>query len=549
MFMEVDIMKVKNITFAVLATLVLLVSIGAALADRTEVTVNGTVNISEDAQDLMDQLVDSLDSTTEYALLSVEFGWEDNATTTDEEVVGNLTTEQQELWDDLKEESAALIGENDTLTITLEAEEVQEPVYYEYSYESDGGAEVSYEGTVNVSEEAQDLIDDVVASIEGGSGDIKLEITLEEDGNETTDYEDVEGNLTEGQQDLWDDLKAELESLLGDGDELTVRIEYNAPEDEIDDDTTDEVGDFIYPYGAKVRLLQLEKSISRNILIGEAIVDYLDNNSTDVSSLEDILLEMELLQEELQDLIDGSDETNMTSSELAQQFVYIKKEAVTLSQQFRKEVWSLVAPGFRDQLKRRVNDAVKQSVEQFQEQVQERIRTYNADRLQEILDDLGIEGDDWVDKVLNGEMTVKEVLDELEIEYDGLSLQQQSQFRQKENEHRAERSVHALATIQSVREQIKERLEIRREERKTELEAKQEAQKARLQAQKEAQTARLEAQKEAAKTRLELIKSQNQAMRDRLKQMQELAKEQREERREALKERLDQSKTNKGGKR
>ena len=94
------------------------------------------------------------------------------------------------------------------------------------------------------------------------------------------------------------------------------------------------------PYGAQVRMLQLQKQIQANLLKGEKILDLLESgnytlNNTNLSNkidgLEDILDKMEVLIEEIQD----TNFTNKTQEQLAADFVDIKEEATDLTKEFR----------------------------------------------------------------------------------------------------------------------------------------------------------------------------------------------------------------------
>ena len=62
-----------------------------------------------------------------------------------------------------------------------------------------------------------------------------------------------------------------------------------------DEEIIEEISIMDYPYGSEVRLLQLEKKLTRNIMIGEKIIEILQELEIETEELELILEEMNIL--------------------------------------------------------------------------------------------------------------------------------------------------------------------------------------------------------------------------------------------------------------
>ena len=98
----------------------------------------------------------------------------------------------------------------------------------------------------------------------------------------------------------------------------------------LEDETEEEVEIMGYSYGAEIRLLQLEKSITKNLLKGEMIVDVLKILEYNTTYLETILFEMELVLGEVQ----AADPEANNSVEV---FIDLKSDAKNLTIQFRED--------------------------------------------------------------------------------------------------------------------------------------------------------------------------------------------------------------------
>lgn len=168
----------------------------------------------------------------------------------------------------------------------------------------------------------------------------------------------------------------------------------------------DDVKAIISPHGAQVRLLQLEKSITRNILAGAQVVEYIQEKypGADVTELNSILDELELLVEEVQGL-----PTEGIGEELAQAFVGAKKDARDLSKRFRETARSLLGKADRALIKERVRNMNQNQVQKLNKEIKEKVCLHNAEKLRQFLENAEKEDPDLVEQASNCKIGLKEV--------------------------------------------------------------------------------------------------------------------------------------------
>jgi len=163
---------------------------------------------------------------------------------------------------------------------------------------------------------------------------------------------------------------------LGDNNDTSLSLSY---------DDEREAKDISYPNGAKVRLLELEKSITRNILIGTKVVGVLNasNSTVNQTKLGAILDEMESLLKEVKNTsLDGN------RTELAKQYVGLKKEAISLSKEFRDEARPYINQTIRQDLAVTINLVDTASLRNLSEEIKGARCEFNANRLEAILGSL-----------------------------------------------------------------------------------------------------------------------------------------------------------------
>ncbi|MDP3733890.1 MAG: hypothetical protein Q8R37_01560 [Nanoarchaeota archaeon] len=107
---------------------------------------------------------------------------------------------------------------------------------------------VEVDGNVELSAEANAVLDNLLATFSSVEGEVKLKLVVEKENNETVVEEKIDGTLTTEQHDFWADLKALSIALVEASDldhpELEIELEHKvAAEDEEDSDESDHAED------------------------------------------------------------------------------------------------------------------------------------------------------------------------------------------------------------------------------------------------------------------------------------------------------------------
>jgi len=176
--------------------------------------------------------------------------------------------------------------------------------------------------------------------------------------------------------------------------------------------------------GAEVRLLQLEKAITRNILFGEDIIAKISENGGDVAELEAIIDDLEALLAEVQALDPEADDA-------VEAFVDIKKEAISLSQEFKKIARPLLSKEDKAELRKKARHVAHERMKKITEKVRNRVRKHNAIQLAKTYEVLGISDEDVIEQLKNGEITIKEVKVAIKEEVQSMSKEEKKEtFRE-----------------------------------------------------------------------------------------------------------------------
>lgn len=236
-------------------------------------------------------------------------------------------------------------------------------------------------------------------------------------------------------------------------DNLEEETETEDDEDETEEaenETEEETETMNTPYGAEVRLLQLEIAIDRNILKGLKIAEEAEN----ATELQAIIEEMKALKTEVQN-------ADPSAEDAVQVFVDLKKDARDLSKKFRDAARALIKEDKRAAIKEKIKNLENK---ELKEKVRAKIRAFNAQRMQDLYSTLGL-GEDIVEKIRNGNMTAKEARDQMKEALKTMTKEEMSELYQQMKEKKIERRVEAKAKLAELKEQFSERKEQREENR------------------------------------------------------------------------------------
>ena len=234
-----------------------------------------------------------------------------------------------------------------------------------------------------------------------------------------------------------------------------------AEDEDLSTDEQDEVDDLRTPLGAEVRLLQLERSITRNIESGNEIIAYLTEQdvSANFTKLESIITELELLLEDVQAMDPEGD-----AKELALEFVEIKRQAIELSKEFRTEAVQYLSEEDAEQLRERIQERIQETLGDLDDTILEKRRQFNAERVGDIFGRLGINDTAVIERIRDGNLTLGEVRSHIVNAAKNMTGQQRAEAAQRINEERAKLNVFREAAAEKVKNEIQQRVQERLEE-------------------------------------------------------------------------------------
>ena len=260
----------------------------------------------------------------------------------------------------------------------------------------------------------------------------------------------------------------------------------SATEEVSDEELTDEIETMGLPERGVYRFEQLRISIENQVEYGKDILSELEVSDEVMSKLEGYIIDLEVLQESINTIdLTGS------PANLAAEFLEIKKEAISISQNFKTTMNQAVRAPEIEQIKANFAEMKELRKEEAKLRIEEKKAEASAKRGVRLLEELGIE----VDEGRTPEETktlVKEALN-------ALSDEEKEELKA---EIKAERET-AKANLEAKKAEAKANMKTKREEIKAELQAKREAKRAKLKADLEERKNNMQAIKTGMKEKLE----------------------------------------------
>jgi len=204
-------------------------------------------------------------------------------------------------------------------------------------------------------------------------------------------FADEAGDDPEGDLDLGGEIQT--------GENETEETDGN--ESEIDDDTEEEIEIMNNTLGAEIRLLQLEKAITKNLLKGERAVAVLQVMEYNTTELEAILDEMRLVLEEVQ-------AANASLNDSVQQFVDLKSDARKLTTEFRETIKELLSDEKIRELKEQIKEIVGEELQNYSKRIQNKIKQFNRNQIHRLYGIIGVTNESLADAYKNGTVSTEE---------------------------------------------------------------------------------------------------------------------------------------------
>lgn len=211
--------------------------------------------------------------------------------------------------------------------------------------------------------------------------------------------EELGGENQEGQNDTQEPEENETEEPEGNETENPTGNETEGP---VDNETQKEMEVMHYSLGAEIRLLQLEKAITKNLLQGEMAVDVLKGLDYNTTDLEAILAELRLILDEVK----AADAQANDSEEV---FVGLKADAMNLTKQFRDAIRELVPGGQYKQVREQIRNATSDELQNYSKQIRNRIKQFNVNQIYRLYGIIGEGNNSLVNEYMNGTCNLSQV--------------------------------------------------------------------------------------------------------------------------------------------
>ena len=154
--------------------------------------------------------------------------------------------------------------------------------------------------------------------------------------------------------------------------------------------------------GAQIRLLQLEKAITKNILTGEEVVSFLTELEYNTTELEAILAEFDLLKEEVIS-------ANPNTTDAVQIFIDLKYDAIYLTKDFRETLKELLDNETIEQIRQRIKNMICRKVQNLTKNIQNKIKQFNGNQLYIIYQIIGENTEYFLNKYYNGTLSMEQI--------------------------------------------------------------------------------------------------------------------------------------------
>ncbi len=180
--------------------------------------------------------------------------------------------------------------------------------------------------------------------------------------------------------------------------------------------TAQEVKVLDLPEGVMLRLLQLERQIELKIEQGNVVIERINeyNSSIDTTGLQEILDNMSALKEDLDDHINNISNSEINITEEKEYYLWFKNESLSLVEEFRTEVSSLIDDSeFYDQLRLAINEVNESSLGEINNRIRIVAKEYNAERVKWLARRMGVDNETIGTMYNFGNMTKEEALGRL----------------------------------------------------------------------------------------------------------------------------------------
>jgi len=166
-----------------------------------------------------------------------------------------------------------------------------------------------------------------------------------------------------------------------------------------DNETVRQLGIMNYSLGSRIRLLQLEKALIKNILKGAMTVQVLKDLNVSTTELEVIL-------ENLSDVLEEVRAADPTANDSVQIFVELKNESRNLTNQFRDTLHFILNNETIAMIKEQLRNVTSEELQNCTMRLRHWIRQFNRNQLYRLYGVIGEVNTSLINEYLNGNVSL-----------------------------------------------------------------------------------------------------------------------------------------------
>lgn len=224
--------------------------------------------------------------------------------------------------------------------------------------------------------------------------------------------------------------------------------------EDVESSTQSETEIMNYQFGASIRLLQLEKVITNNILKGEEIISVLKESGYNTSVLEAIIAELELVKDE----VIAADPNSTDAVEI---FTDLKNDSIELTKEFRETLRDMLDDETIEGLRERTREMVCEQVQNLSNMIRNQIRQYNRNRLCYIYGLFGENNRSLLDNYQNGTATMGQIRYQLQNMINVMTGIEKYQIYSELKENNIRQRIQARVCVENATDNFQERKEER----------------------------------------------------------------------------------------
>ncbi len=202
--------------------------------------------------------------------------------------------------------------------------------------------------------------------------------------------------------------------------------------------------------GAHIRLLQLEKAITKNMIKGEEVISVLKEAEYNTSVLEAITAELELVKGEVQS-------ADPNSTDAVHIFTDLKNDSIWLTKDFRDTLKEMLDNETIEALRERIRAMVCEQAQNLTDKIRNQIRQFNRNQLYRIYGFFGEANYSSVNEYQNGNITMAQVKQQINKMVNEMTKEKRYQVFSELKENRIRNRIQARVCVENATENFQER--------------------------------------------------------------------------------------------